>query len=168
MKIMKTLYLVRHAKSSWSYPELEDFERPLTKRGRKSALLMGTILKKLKAAPDLMLSSPANRAAMTARMIADAVPYPLDKIQYIETIYLADESVLIQVIKNINNSVNRAMLIGHNPGLTGLANTISDQPIDNIPTGGVCCMDLKIASWKGIQEHGGKLRFFEFPKNYAS
>ena len=165
---MKTLYLIRHAKSSWSYPELEDFERPLSNRGRKSALLMGTILKKLKAAPDLLISSPANRAAMTARMIADAIRYPLDKIQYTERIYLADEAVLIQVIKNINNSVNRAMLIGHNPGLTGLANTIGDQPIGDIPTGGVCCMDLKIASWKGIQEHGGKLRFFEFPKNYAS
>ena len=62
---MKTLYLIRHAKSSWDYPELEDFERPLTKRGRKSALLMGTLLKKLKAAPDLVISSPANRAAMT-------------------------------------------------------------------------------------------------------
>jgi len=165
---MKTLYLVRHAKSSRSYPELEDFERPLTKRGRESALLMGTILKKLKAAPDLVMSSPANRAAMTARMIADAIHYPLDKIQYSETIYLADETVLVQVIKNMNNSVNQAMLIGHNPGFTGLANTISDQPINNIPTGGVCCVDLKIASWKGIREHGGKLRFFEFPKNHAS
>ena len=165
---MKTLYLIRHAKSSWSYPELEDFERPLSNRGRKSALLMGAILKKLKAAPDLMISSPANRAAMTARMIADVIHYPLDKIQYSETIYLADETVLIQVIKNMNNSVNRAMLIGHNPGLTGLANYLGDQPINDIPTGGVCCMDLKIASWRGIREHGGKLRFFEFPKNHAS
>jgi phosphohistidine phosphatase len=165
---MKTLYLVRHAKSSWSYPELEDFERPLSNRGRKSALLMGTILKKLKAAPDLLISSPANRAAMTARMIADAIHYPLDKIQYTERIYLADEAVLIQVVKNINNSVNQAMLIVHNPGLTGLANTISDQPIKDIPTGGVCCMDLKIPSWKEVREHGGKLRFFEFPKNHAS
>jgi phosphohistidine phosphatase len=165
---MKTLYLIRHAKSSWDYPELEDFERPLTKRGRNSALLMGTILKKLKAAPDLVISSPANRAAMTARMLADAIHYPLAKIQYSESIYLADETVLIQVIKNINNSVNRAMLIGHNPGLTALANSIGDQPINDIPTGGVCCMDLKIASWKGIREHGGKLRFFEFPRNHAS
>ncbi len=165
---MKTLYLVRHAKSSWDYPELDDFERPLSKRGRKSVLLMGTILKKLKAAPDLVISSPANRAAMTARLLADAIHYPLDKIQYSETIYLADETVLIQVIKNLSNSVNQAMFIGHNPGLTGLANTIGDQPIDNIPTGGVCCMDLKVTSWKGIREHGGKLRFFEFPKNYAS
>jgi phosphohistidine phosphatase len=165
---MKTLYVIRHAKSSWDYPELDDFERPLSQRGRKSALLMGTILKKLKAAPDLVISSPANRAAMTARILADAIHYPLDKIQYTETLYLADEKVLAQVIKNIGSSVNHAMFIGHNPGLTGLANILGDQPIDDIPTGGVCCMDFKIASWKGIREHGGKLRFFEFPKNYAS
>jgi phosphohistidine phosphatase len=165
---MKTLYLIRHAKSSWDYPELEDFERPLSTRGRESALLMGTILKKLKAAPDLVISSPANRTAMTARMLADAIHYPLDKIQYSETLYLADEEALIQIIKNMNDSVKRAMLIGHNPGLTGLANTITDQPIDNIPTGGVCCMDFKIASWKEIREHGGKLRFLEFPKKHAS
>jgi phosphohistidine phosphatase len=165
---MKTLYLIRHAKSSWDYPDLEDFERPLSKRGRKSALLMGTILKKLNAAPDLVLSSPANRAAMTARMIADAIHYPLDRIQYTETIYLSDETVLIQVIQNMNDSVKRAMLIGHNPGLTGLANTIADEPINDIPTGGVCCMDLDIASWEEIREHGGKLRFFEFPKKHAS
>ncbi len=165
---MKTVYLIRHAKSSWNYPDLEDFERPLNQRGRKGALLMGKILNKLKAAPDVVISSPANRAAMTARMLADAIHYPLDKIQYSETIYLSDENVLIQVIKNINDSVNQAMLIGHNPGLTGLANYIGDQRISNIPTGGVCCMDLEITSWKGIREHGGLLRFFEFPKKHDS
>ena len=164
---MKTVYLIRHAKSRWNVPDLEDFERPLNKRGRKSALLMGSILNKLKAAPDLVISSPANRAAMTARILADAIHYPLDKIQYSETIYLPDEDVLIQVIKNMSDSVNQAMLIGHNPGLTGLANYIGDQRISNIPTAGICCMDLKITSWKEIREHGGQLRFFEFPKKHA-
>jgi phosphohistidine phosphatase len=164
---MKTVYLVRHAKSSWNDPDLEDFERPLNKRGRKSALLMGSVLKRLEAAPDLVISSPANRAAMTARMLANAIHYPLERIQYSETIYLSDEDVLIQFLRDINDSANQAMLIGHNPGLTGLANYIGDQRINNIPTGGVCCTDLKITSWKDIREHGGKLRFFEFPKKHA-
>ena len=79
---MKTLYLVRHAKSSWKYPNLDDFERPLNKRGRKNAPFMGRILKKLKAVPDLVISSPANRAATTARIIADMIDYPLEKIQF--------------------------------------------------------------------------------------
>ena len=81
---MKTIYLVRHAKSSWKYPNLDDFERPLNKRGRKNAPFMGTILKKLKVAPDLILSSPANRASMTARVIADKISYPLENIRYSE------------------------------------------------------------------------------------
>jgi phosphohistidine phosphatase len=165
---MKTIYLVRHAKSSWNYPELHDFERPLNKRGRRNALLMGTILNKRKAAPDLVISSPASRAAMTARMLADAIRYPLDTIHYSETMYLSDKNVLLQVIRTIDDSVNQAMLIGHNPGLTELANYMANKPIDNIPTGGMCRMDLKVTSWKEAREHGAKLRFLEFPRKHAS
>jgi phosphohistidine phosphatase len=165
---MKTVYLVRHAKSSWEYPDLEDFERPLNNRGRKSAGLMGAVLKKLKTVPDLMLSSPANRAAMTARTIADKIDYPLHRIQYSEAVYLSHENVLLDVIKNMDDRVNQAILIGHNPGLTALADYISDQRITNIPTCGICCIDLEITSWKAIGEHCGKLRFFEFPKKNVS
>lgn len=165
---MKTVYLVRHAKSSWEYPDLEDFERPLNKRGRKSALLMGNILNKLNTLPDLVISSPANRAAMTARMIAAKIHYPPDKILYSEAIYMSDENALVKVIKNMDDAVQQAMLIGHNPGLTELVNDISDQRISNIPTCGVCCLDLKITSWKEVREHCGRLRFFEFPRKNAA
>ncbi|MFC1869353.1 histidine phosphatase family protein [Thermodesulfobacteriota bacterium] len=165
---MKTLYLVRHAKSSWKYPDLDDFERPLNKRGRKSALFMGEILNKLQVAPDLVISSSANRAAMTARIIANAINYPLETIQYNETVYLSGENVLIHVIKHINDAAKKVMLIGHNPGFTDLANYISDQRISNIPTCGVFCVDFNISSWEKIGEHSGKLKFFEFPKKSAS
>jgi phosphohistidine phosphatase len=121
---MKTLYLVRHAKSSWKYPNLDDFERPLNKRGRKNAPFMGTILKKLKVAPDLLISSPANRAAITARIIAAKINYPLEKIRYRESIYEFSEDALIHVIKQIDDSVNKAMIVGHNPATNGLANYI--------------------------------------------
>ena len=165
---MKTLYLVRHAKSSWKYPNLDDFERPLNKRGRKSAPIMGKVLKKLKVTPDLVLSSPANRAAMTARIIAASINYPLENIRYSETIYEFSESVLIHVVKQIDDAVNKAMVVGHNPAINGLANYIGDQPIGNIPTCGVFCVELDISSWTKISEHGGKLKFFEFPKKHAS
>ena len=164
---MKTIYLVRHAKSSWKYPDLDDFERPLNKRGRKSAPCMGTILKKLKVAPDLILSSPANRAAMTARIIADKISYPLEKIRYSESIYEFSANALIDVVKHLDDIVNKAMLIGHNPALTDLANYIGDKPISNIPTSGVFCADLDIPSWAKISDHCGKLKFFEFPKKHA-
>ena len=165
--IMKTLYLVRHAKSSWKYPNLDDFERPLNKRGRKSAPFMGTILKKLKAAPDVILSSPANRAAITARIIADKIGYPLGKIHYSESIYEFSANALIDVIGHLGDDVNKAMLVGHNPALTDLANYIGDKPISNIPTSGVFCANLDIPSWAKIGDHCGKLKFFEFPKKHA-
>ncbi len=161
---MKTLFLVRHAKSSWKYPNLNDFERPLNQRGRKNAPFMGKVLKKLKVAPDLVISSPANRAAMTARVIAAAINYPLEKIRYTETIYEFGENALVDVVKQIDDAANKVMVVGHNPALTAMANTIADQPVSNIPTSGVFCVDLDISSWANISAHCGKLKFFEFPK----
>ena len=165
---MKTLYLVRHAKSSWKYPRLDDFERPLNKRGRKNAPFMGSILKKLKVAPDIIISSPANRAATTARIIADAIDYPLVKIRYEETIYATSEYDLLQVLQQLDDAVSQAMLVSHNPAITDLANSIGDTAISNIPTCGVCCVDLNISSWAKIEDQRGKLKFFEFPKKHTS
>jgi len=164
---MKTIYLVRHAKSSWKYPNLDDFERPLNKRGRINAPFMGKVLQKLKVTPDLVISSPANRAATTARIIAAAINYPLENIRYSESIYEFSENALIHVVKQIDDTVNKAMVVGHNPAINGLANYIGDQPIGNIPTSGVYCVKLDISSWAKISEHCGKLEFFEFPKKHA-
>ena len=164
---MKSLYLVRHAKSSWKYPNLDDFERPLNKRGRKNAPFMGSILKKLKVAPDLVISSPANRAATTARIIADSIDYPLEKIQYDETIYGSSESDLVQAIRQLDNAVNQAMLVSHNPAITDLANSVGDTSVSNIPTCGVFCVGLNISSWAKIGKQRGKLKFLEFPKKHT-
>ena len=164
---MKTIYLVRHAKSSWKYPDLDDFERPLNKRGRKNAPFMGTILNKLKVAPDIILSSPANRASMTARIIADKIGYPLEKILYSENIYDFNANALIDVIKQLDNVVHKAMLVGHNPALTELSNYIGDEVISNIPTAGIFCAELDIPSWAKIGARCGKLAFFEFPKKHV-
>ena len=165
---MKILYLVRHAKSSWKYPTLDDFERPLNKRGRETAPLMGKILKKLDTSPDLIISSPATRASMTARIISDQMNYPLEKIRYDESIYASSENELLHTIAEIDDQITTAMLIGHNPGLTCLANLIGDSSISNIPTSGVCCIELNISSWNKIGKHRGKVKFFEFPKKHAS
>ena len=165
---MKTLYLVRHAKSSWKYSQLDDFERPLNGRGRKNAPFMGSLLKKKKVKPDLMISSPANRAAMTARMIADQIRYPLEKIQYRECIYESDAHALIRMIKHTDDSADQMMIIGHNPALTELANDISNSPVNNIPTCGVFCLILNISSWAKVHNRCGNPAFFEFPKKHLS
>jgi len=165
---VKILYLVRHAKSSWKYADLDDFERPLNKRGRRNAPLMGSILKKLEAKPDLIISSPAIRASMTARIISEQINYSLENIQYDESVYAASENELLHIIAEIDDQVTKAMVIGHNPGLTSLANLVGDSPISNIPTSGACCIELSISSWANIWKHHGKLKFFEFPKKYTS
>jgi phosphohistidine phosphatase len=165
---MKTLCLVRHAKSSWKYPDLDDFERPLNRRGRESLILMGEFLKKIGLAPDLIISSPATRAAMTARIISDMINYPLDKILYSESIYLSDEDVLLRVIQDMNDDVKEAMLIGHNPALTDLGNYMSEQQISNIPTCGIFCVELDISSWLKTGERCGRLKFFESPESLTS
>jgi phosphohistidine phosphatase len=165
---MKTLYLVRHAKSSWKYSDLDDFERPLNKRGHKNAPFMGRVLKKLKVTPDLVISSPANRAAMTARIIAAAINYPLEDIRYSAALYELSKNTSTHIVKQIDDSVNKAMVVGHNPTINGLANYIGDQHVGNIPTCGVFCVSLDISSWAKISEQCGKLKFFEFPKKHTS
>jgi phosphohistidine phosphatase len=105
---------------------------------------------------------------MTARMIAAQINYPLEKIRYDENIYEFSEGALIHVIKQIDDRVDKAMVVGHNPATNGLANYIGDQLIGNIPTSGVCCVELEIASWTKVSKHCGKIKFFEFPKKYTS
>ncbi len=163
---MKTIYLLRHAKSSWDYPKLEDFERPLNNRGRRDAPLIGGVLKKLDIKPDAIISSPATRASTTARIIADYISYPLEYIYYNEIIYGASDIELFDLMKSILDTTKSAMIVGHNPGLTDLANYLTKENIVNIPTCGVFCAKIDIDNWKKLNHYGGKQEFFEYPKKY--
>lgn len=163
---MKEICLVRHAKSSWKYPDLDDFERPLKKRGRKDVVLMGKVMNGLGFLPDLMISSPATRAAVTARAVASEIDYPVEEIMYMASIYEASEKELIRKLSRLDENFNRVMLVGHNPSMTLLANTIGDRPISNLPTSGVYCVKMAITTWSDVRKEPGKLSFFEFPKKY--
>lgn len=164
---MKTLYMVRHAKSSWKYPSLTDFERPLNRRGRKNARLMGTVLQAKRVKPDLILSSPANRAAMTARLIAAALRYPLDQIQYRERVYQFEEKALLAVLQHIDDSNHAVMIVGHNPAVSELAGYLADPSSPLFPTAAVCCLKLNVASWADVAAGCGNVAFFEVPKKQA-
>ena len=163
---MKELCLVRHAKSSWKYAKLDDFERPLNKRGRKNAPFMGKIVCQLGFFPDLIVASPASRAAMTARVFAFEINYPLEKIRYLASIYESDEKDLVDIISGLDDKLTKVMLVGHNPGLTDLANSIGNYPIDNIPTSGIVCIALDIIVWSESKKKSGELKYFEFPKKH--
>jgi phosphohistidine phosphatase len=161
---LKTLVLVRHAKSSWKDPELTDRDRPLNPRGRRDAPEMGRRLVSREAAPDLIVTSPAVRAATTARVIADAVGYPEEGIVEDERLYGASSSEILDVIREIGDRFDRVFLFGHNPGLTDLVNDLSPEPIENVPTCGVVEFRIESGSWGGVGRDTVARADFDYPK----
>ena len=160
----KTLYLVRHAKSSWKNPELSDSERPLNKRGKHDAPLIGRFLKQKNEIPELLVSSPAKRALKTAELFAEEL-HIKKKIIPEESLYMTGINDFISVIENIDDSVNSIMLFSHNPGITGFANYITGSDVENIPTAGTARIDFNINRWKDFRKTKGELKFFISPKN---
>jgi len=165
---MKTLYLVRHAKSSWDNADLSDFDRPLNKRGQKDAPRMGKRLKEKRVTPDIMITSPAERALATCKEMALTLGFAKEKIITDRRLYHADEDQILKVIKELRDSPRDreeiVMLFGHNPGLTEFVNSLLTETIDNIPTCGVVAAMLHINHWKEIHFGCGEMVFFDFPK----
>lgn len=162
---MKTLYLVRHAKSSWTDVGLSDFERPLNNRGKRDAPEMGRRLNEKNILPDLMLSSPANRALTTCNLIANQLGYDPAQIQTNKNIYHASIKALHEVVLDMENKINSLMLFGHNPGFTDFANKLARTNIYNIPTCGVFACQFNISNWHDLKLGTGKKLFYDFPKN---
>ena len=165
---MKKLFIVRHAKSSWDFPELSDYDRPLNKRGKKNAPEMGRRLATRNIKPDALVTSPAKRAAATARRIAEEISFPLQRIKKEPQLYHGSTNGMIEVIKAIKSDVDILMIFGHNPGLTDLANQLTGSDIYNIPTSGVVEIDFEISSWKDLELIVGKLVSFDFPKKIVT
>ncbi|ARM31675.1 histidine phosphatase family protein [Prosthecochloris sp. HL-130-GSB] len=163
---MKTLYLVRHAKSSWDNANMADFDRPLNKRGMKAAPFMANLLKEKAVAPDLIISSPANRALTTAEIFAETLDYPVEEIRQQMEIYEGGINHCIRIIHNIPDTVSTAMLFGHNPTLTLLANFLSGEHIENIVTCGVVELALKHENWHETMMDSATLGWYEYPKKH--
>lgn len=156
---------MRHAKSSWKFPELTDFERPLNKRGMRDAPMMGERLAKRGFSTDSILTSPAQRAAETAREVARSIGFPVDRIRQEPGLYLADPDTLLAAARDSGEDVDTIMLFGHNPGFTILANELGDLTLDNLPTCGVAIFEFDIRHWRELDYGGGSVRLFDFPKN---
>lgn len=161
----KTLYLVRHAKSSWKNPDLADSQRPLNKRGKRDAPLMGRTLRERREIPELLISSPAKRALSTAKLFAKEFNYKKGKIEISEILYMASSSDFYNAIEKCNNFLKSIMLFSHNPGITDFVYLISGYGIENIPTSGTVRIDFDTDSWKGIKNKKGEIKFFISPKN---
>lgn len=164
MLTTKTLYLIRHAKSSSDDPSQSDFQRTLNTRGLKDSHLMAQLIKEKNIIPDLIVSSPAVRALFTAEIFADEFHYNKDKIVSDERIYEAAMRELITVIREIKNENNTVMLFGHNPGLSNLANLLGNKFLPDFPTCAVVGIELKINSWSEVERNCGEIILFEYPK----
>lgn len=169
---MKTLYLIRHAKSSWDNLNLDDFERPLNDRGEKDAPRMGRRLKEKRLTPDIVVSSPAVRALETCKIICESLGVDKKKIIEHKSLYHASEEEILKVVRSLKDrsgdDEENVLLFGHNPGLTDFANRLLNEHIVNIPTAGVVAAQLKINKWNEADWGCGKLLFFDFPKSHKN
>jgi phosphohistidine phosphatase len=163
---MKTLYLMRHAKSSWSFDELRDQERPLNDRGREDAPRMGQALVKRDIHPNLLVSSPAVRALSTAVLVARELGYERDHIQIEPAIYQADLDTLLSVVRALPDSAQSVLLTGHNPTITDVANYLSPSPLHGeMPTAAIMCLHFNTEHWAEVKQANAEFYFYDCPRN---
>lgn len=164
---MKTVYFIRHAKSSWSDMSLRDHDRPLNKRGKRDAPFMAEKLKELGAEPDAIITSTALRAKTTAQHFALA--FELSGKQFVEEskIYEAYSSNILKIVQNTSDNLNTILVFGHNPGFTMVANSFAGgEDIDNVPTCGIVKVVANVSNWKDLKKPKGKVVEFHYPKQY--
>lgn len=162
---MRTLYLIRHAKSSWGNPGLRDHDRPLNERGLHDAPKMAQLLVEQGVKPDLLVSSPAKRALTTALFFAEAFKMDSGAVVREPNIYEAYPQEILRIIRALPDSYKTALLFGHNPTFTEVANHFVDNDyIDNVPTCGIVKITSTAATWQEFSEGNSKVAACYFPK----
>lgn len=161
---MKHLLIIRHAKSSWNFLDMDDFDRPLNDRGNHDAPIMAGRLLKKGIKINAFISSPAVRALTTAAYFAKAYDIKQKHIVQVPTLYEAPSSVFYDVVTSLDNSINTAAIFSHNPGITDFANSLTSFNTDNLPTCGVFAIKAKIEKWKDFADVEKEFWFFDYPK----
>ncbi len=161
---MKTLYLVRHAKSAWEEPGVSDADRPLIPKGVKKTKQIIDFLLKRETTVDLMISSPAVRAFETAKIVAEGLNYPVNKIKTDRKIYDGYYDRILDIIYGTSNEVNSLMIFGHNPTITNLANLFLHPGIESMPTSCVVCLSFNTDRWEDIPSNEAINEFVVSPK----
>jgi phosphohistidine phosphatase len=159
---MKTLLLLRHAKSDWDDSSLKDFDRPLAARGERDAPRIGKALRKRGPLPDLIISSPAARATATIEAVTKAAKLNLE-IRFDKGVYGASSPELAKLIRGLPDTSSCALLVGHNPGFEDLVGRLSGSH-ERMPTAAVACIEFPIDHWKDVNDGEGKLRWLLTPK----
>lgn len=165
LPFMKTLYLIRHAKSSWAIDGIADRDRPLKGRGIRDAHLVSQFI--LSRTPEaecvVLYSSTATRALHTALIFAKNMGIPASEVNLLDDLYLASASGLATSIAETDDRADTAFYFAHNPGITDCVNKMTNANIANVPTTGLVCVRFDVSSWKEISA-GGELIKFEYPK----
>ena len=161
--MMKNLILLRHAKSSWKDSSLEDFNRPLSNRGKLDAPKIAKRLMHREIQIDLIISSSSRRTTDTANIFADILDYN-SEIIFDRRIYAASDRNILSIINQIDNKFENVLLVCHNPGITNLVNYLSGSFIDNIPTTGIVGL-MTEHIWKEVNEKSCSCLFYDYPKN---
>lgn len=164
---MKTLTLVRHAKSSWKDSSLADRDRPLNKRGERDAPEMARRIAAAGIRPSLIVSSPALRAWTTAKAVAKEIGYPIEFLQRETELYLASLRDILDVLDAQDEKFNSLMVVGHNPGLTTFANYLVPGITHNVPTAGVVCVNIDQDDWNLHGQPAAELVVFDYPKKVS-
>jgi phosphohistidine phosphatase len=162
---LKTLLLIRHAKSSWDDPGLSDYERPLNERGKKDAPAMAERLYERGIRIDAFVTSPARRARKTAEQFAKRYKKEKDDLVLKTELYMASDEAFNSVVEKLNDAIDCVAIFSHNPGITEFANSLTDDiRIDNIPTSGIFAVSIEAKKWSRFKEAKKKFLFFDYPK----
>ena len=162
---MKKVYLIRHAKSDWSDGSLSDFERGLKKSGLRDLETISSYMALQKIQPDIIISSLALRAQITADNLAKRIGYT-DKIHYMEELYNSRPETILNILTLQDDSFENIFIIGHNPELTEFSNFLVKDNFSKLPTLGVLSIDLNIDTWSDVSENCGEVDFFIQPKQF--
>ncbi len=161
---MKSLLLIRHAKSSWNF-DVEDFDRPLNDRGKKSAPEMAKRLIKKDIKIDAFISSPAERALSTAAYFIEEYGRKHKNIIKIPSLYEASSETYYSVIDELDNDFKTVAIFSHNPGITDFANELTNTRIEDMPTCAIFAVKVDIKKWKDFREGQKEFWFFDYPKS---
>ena len=164
---MLTLYLIRHAKSSWSDPLQADFHRPLNERGLRDAPAMGKHFAARNEPVDLFLSSPAVRALATAHAVAVATVATVNDVVEEPRLYLATVPTWLEVVTALPRKTSRVAFFGHNPGISEFCELITSAGLGELPTCAMVRIDFALDDWKAVARGTGQLVWHDFPKQHA-
>lgn len=160
----KTLLLIRHAKSSWDDPALNDFDRPLNERGKKDAPEMAKRINDNKVKIDAFVSSPAKRARQTSKHFAREFDRKKKDIVLEERLYEAGENTFYNVVEDLKNKWDSVAIFSHNPGITSFVNSLTETRVDDMPTCAVFAITADIDDWKDFKTGKKEFLFFDYPR----